>query len=111
MIDINSVLESIIKEPDTSSIIISELINQYKEPMYSIGKEFLLMLKDYSNNEELFDTIAKIKKQQFDSYVKVGFSADQAMAFLINDNLKLMNNMKKTTRTRKTTKTTNIKEE
>ena len=38
--------------------------------------------------------IAKTKKNLYDAYVKVGFTGDQALALMINDNIQLLKNLK-----------------
>ena len=35
------------------------------------------------------------KKNMFDAYVNVGFTEDQALALMINDNIQLMKNIQK----------------
>lgn len=88
-------LELMFENPETIPVLIPELVKKYKPTIYSVCNEFHSIVKDYANNTELFETIAKIKKQQFDAYVNVGFTEEQAIAFIINDNLQLMENIKK----------------
>ncbi len=40
----------------------------------------------------------------YDAYVNVGFTEDQALALMINDNIKLMDNIKKVTTKSNTSK-------
>ncbi len=87
-------LELMLENPETIPVLIPELVRKYKPTIYSVCNEFHNMLKDYANNTEWFETFAKIKKQQFDAYVNVGFTEEQAIAFIINDNLQLIQNMK-----------------
>ena len=87
-------LELMFESPETIPVLIPSLVEQYKPTIYSVCNEFHKIMKDYANNTEYFETCAKIKKQQFDAYVNAGFSEDQAIAFIINDNLKLMENIK-----------------
>ena len=87
-------LELMFESPETIPVLIPSLVEQYKPTIYSVCNEFHKMMKDYANNTEYFETCAKIKKQQFDAYVNAGFSEDQAIAFIINDNLKLMESIK-----------------
>ena len=88
-------LELMFENPETVPALIPELVKKYTPIIYSVCNEFYSMVKDYANNTEWFETIAKIKKQQFDAYVNVGFTEEQAIAFIINDNLQLMENIKK----------------
>lgn len=87
-------LELMLENPETIPVLISELVRKYKPTIYSVCKELHSIVKDYANNTEWFETIAKIKKQQFDAYVDAGFTEEQAIAFIINDNLQLIQNMK-----------------
>lgn len=89
------IIDLMLENPDIIPTLIPELVNKYKPTIYTICNEVHNMMKDYSNNTEYFKTCAKIKKQFFDAYVDAGFSEDQAIAFMINDNLKLMENIKK----------------
>ena len=63
--------------------------------MYDILKELMVIAKDYSENTEYPAIQAKTKKNMFDAYVNVGFTEDQALALMINDNIRLMENIKK----------------
>lgn len=91
-------LTKILADPDSVEIIIKSCINKYKPIAYNVLKEILEVYKDYSNNKELFEVQAKIKRNIFDAYVKAGFTEDQAIAFIINDNLKLMETVKDTSK-------------
>lgn len=88
------ILEMMLENPDTIPALVPALVEKYKPAFYSVCNEVHNMLKDYANNTEYFETCAKIKKQQFDAYVNAGFTEDQAIAFIINDNLKLMESIK-----------------
>lgn len=87
-------LEKFIELMMEDTELIPELINEYKPFIYSIGKEIQEIIKDYANNTEFFEINAKIKKQQYDAYINAGFNEDQAISFIINDNLKLLENIK-----------------
>lgn len=50
----------------------------------------MIIAKDYSENTEYPAIQARIKKNMFDAYVNVGFTEDQALALMINDNIQLM---------------------
>ena len=92
--NLDKLIEMMFENPETVPVLIPSLVEQYNPTIYAICNEVHNMMKDYANNTEYFETNAKIKKQQFDAYVKAGFSEDQAIAFMINDNLKLMENIK-----------------
>ena len=71
-----------------------------------MAKEIVNVYKDYSNNTEYPTIIAKTKKNMFDAYIGVGFSEDQALALMINDNIQLIKNMKQMPDTSISTKKT-----
>ena len=73
---------------------IKEDIAKYKPMVYSLLQEFVEITRDYSNNTEYPAIVAKTKKNLYDSYVNVGFTEDQALALMINDNIQLMKNIK-----------------
>lgn len=90
-------LEMMLENPDTIPALVPALVEKYKPALYSICNEFVKIMKDYSESE-YFEIKAKIARKQFRAYMDVGFSEDQAIAFMINDNIKLMNNIKNTTK-------------
>ena len=87
----NELLNSLLENPEALKVLIKEQVGQYKPLLYVIGQELLEVYKDYANNTEFFITKAKVRKNQFDAYVEVGFTKEQAMMFLLND----IENMKK----------------
>lgn len=95
--NVDKLINMMMENPETIPMLIPELTKEYKPIIYSIGEELHKILKDYANNTEFFKTHAKIKKQIFDAYIEAGFNEDQAIAFMINDNIKLMQNIKKQT--------------
>ncbi len=87
-------LEILLENPETASVIISGAVEKYKPILYTVCREFLNIMKDYANNDEVFELQAHLKKKSYDAYTSVGFSDEQAMALLLNDNLQLIQNMK-----------------
>ncbi len=85
-------LEILLTNPETASALIHEYAEKYKPAIYAVGKEMLTVFDDLSKNKEFFKVKARIRKNQFDAYCAAGFSEDQAMALLLNDNLQLMKN-------------------
>lgn len=70
-------------------------IEKYKPAVYEVCKEIVDVARDYANNTEICEIAATRKKNQFDAYVKAGFTEEQATAFILNDNLQLVKNMEK----------------
>lgn len=89
------ILKVLMENPESVGVIVKTYITKYKEPMYDILKELMVIAKDYSENAEYPAIQAKTKKNMFDAYVNVGFTEDQALALMINDNIRLMENIKK----------------
>jgi len=87
----NELLTSLLENPEVLKEMIKEQVGQYKPLVYMVGTELLEVYKDYANNIEFFITKAKVRKNQFDAYVEVGFTKEQAMMFLLTD----IENMKK----------------
>ena len=88
-------LELLIENPDMLMPIVKEYITKYKPVVYDLAQEIVEVYKDYYNNTEYPAIVAKTKKNMYDAYVNVGFTEDQALALMINDNLKLMKNIDK----------------
>lgn len=95
------ILELLLKNPDLAVGVIHEVINKYKPIAYKLLQEIVEIYKDYSNNTEFPAVCAKVKKNIYDAYVEVGFTEDQALALMINDNIQLMKNIKKSSSTGK----------
>jgi len=87
----NELLNNLLENPDELKEMIKEQVGQYKPLIYMVGSELLDVYKDFANNTEYFTTKAKVRKNQFDAYIEVGFTKEQAMMFLLAD----IDNMKK----------------
>lgn len=90
----DKILEIMMSKPEMLVPTIKEFINKYKPVIYDLAQEIANVYKDYSNNTEYPAIIAKTKKNMYDAYISVGFSEDQALALMINDNIQLIKNMK-----------------
>lgn len=90
----DKILEIMMSKPEMLVPTIKEFINKYKPVIYDLAQEIANVYKDYSNNTEYPAIIAKTKKNMYDAYISVGFSEDQALALMINDNIQLVKNMK-----------------
>ena len=92
--DMTTQFIKLLSNSETSGAFVKTLVNEYKPLVYAIGNEILGVMKDFSNNKEYAECISTGRKNLFDAYVSAGFTEEQAMALLLNDNLKLMNNIK-----------------
>lgn len=90
----DKILELLMSKPEMLVPVIKEYINKYKPMVYDLAQEVVEIYKDYSNNTEYPTVVAKTKKNMYDAYVSVGFTEDQALALMINDNIQLMKNIK-----------------
>lgn len=93
--DILTSMMPLINSPEEMASFVSEFVTIFKPAMYTAGKELLNILKDFSNQTEYFDTIAKIKKQYFDSYVGAGFTEEQAFSLMIDDAMRMKEELSK----------------
>ena len=88
------ILELLMGNPEMLAPVVKEYIDKYKPIVYELVQEVVEIYRDYSNNTEYPSIVAKTKKNMYDAYVSVGFTEDQALALMINDNIQLMKNMK-----------------
>lgn len=100
----DKIIDAFMENPETGFMLIKVLIEKYKPMAYEIGNVFVDIYKDFANNNEYPLVVAKAKKNMYDAYVNVGFTEDQALALMIYDNIKLMDNIKKVTAKSNTSK-------
>lgn len=87
------ILKLITENPDTIVGKVHEYIEKYKPLIYGLCGECVKIASDYVNNDDIYKLKAIAKKKAFDAYKEAGFTEDQAIAFIINDNLQLMKNL------------------
>lgn len=90
----DKILEIMMSNPEMLVPLIKDYIKKYKPVVYDLAQEIANIYNDYSNNTEYPAIIAKTKKNMYDAYISVGFSDDQALALMINDNIQLIKNIK-----------------
>lgn len=100
-----TILKLLSENPESLGIIAKTYIEKYKKPVYDVLEGIVAIAKDYSENTEYPAIVAKTRKNMFDAYVNVGFTEDQALALMINDNIRLMENIKKSAGNASTKKT------
>lgn len=88
-------ITAFMESPESGFALVKTMVEKYKPMAYEIGNIALDIYKDFSNNLEYFETVAKVKKNMFDAYIEAGFSEDQAFALIINDNIQRLNYLKK----------------
>lgn len=94
-------LELLMENPEMLVPVIKEYIKKYKPVVYELAHEVVDVYKDYANNIEYPAIVAKSKKNMYDAYVTAGFTEDQALALMINDNIQLMKNIKQISSSKK----------
>lgn len=75
--------------------IIKGCIKKYKPTVYMAFDELVKVMKDFVKYDDYYKVVAENKRNMYDAYVEIGFSEDQAMALILNDNLQLMKSIQK----------------
>lgn len=88
-------VEVFMESPEAGFALLKGMIEKYKPMAYEVADIIMDVYKDFANNAEYPAAVAKAKKNMYDAYLTVGFNEDQALALMINDNIQLMNNIKK----------------
>lgn len=91
----DKLFEVFMESPEAGFALLKSMIEKYKPMAYETVGIIMDIYKDFANNTEYPETVAKVKKNMYDAYLAVGFNEDQALALMINDNIQLMNNVKK----------------
>lgn len=88
-------IEVFMESPEAGFTLPKGMIEKYKPMAYEVAGIVMDVYKDFANNIDYPATVAKVKKNIYDAYLEAGFNEDQALALMINDNIQLMNNIKK----------------
>ena len=88
-------IEVFMESPEAGFALLKGMIEKYKPMAYEVAGIVMDVYKDFANNIDYPATVAKVKKNIYDAYLEAGFNEDQALALMINDNIQLMNNIKK----------------
>ena len=88
-------IEVFMESPEAGFALLKGMIEKYKPMAYEVAGIVMDVYKDFANNTDYPATVAKVKKNIYDAYIEAGFNEDQALALMINDNIQLMNNIKK----------------
>lgn len=83
-------IEVFMESPDAGFALLKAMIEKYKPMAYEVADIIEGIYRDYSNNTEHPALVARVKKNMYDAYVDAGFTEDQALALMINDNIQLM---------------------
>lgn len=83
-------IEAFMESPEVGFVLHKTMIEKYKPMAYEVANIIEDIYRDYSNNTEHPALVAKVKKNMYDAYVNAGFTEDQALALMINDNIQLM---------------------
>lgn len=77
----------LLKDPEAIGAL-HDIIEVYKEPIYSVLGEFVSIWKDFINSD-YYDLTAASQSKMFEAYRDAGFSEDQAMMLLLNNHLEV----------------------
>lgn len=91
----DKLIETFFESPEAGFALLNTMLKQYKPMAYETADIIMDIYKDFANNTEYPETVAKVKKNMYDAYIAAGFNEDQALALMINDNIQLMNSIKK----------------
>lgn len=83
-------IEAFMESPEVGFVLLKTMIEKYKPMAYEVANIIEDIYRDYSNNIEHPALVARVKKNMYDAYVDAGFTEDQALALMINDNIQLM---------------------
>ena len=90
---LSKLLEAMI-DPDSLPETINEYTEKAKPLIRATGKAVLDIYEEVVSNDRYPKIRAMSAKKMYDAFVNVGFSDDQALALMINDNIQLMKNIK-----------------
>lgn len=81
-------------DPDSLPETINEYTEKSKPLIRATGKAVLDIYEEVASNDRYPKIRAMSAKKMYDAFVNVGFTDDQALALMINDNIQLMKNIK-----------------
>lgn len=94
---LNTIVKQFIEKPELcTKENLDALTAIYKKIGYEILSYCFGYIKDWINNDDYFETMAKYDKQRYDAWIKVGFTPDEAFSLLIKEqqnSTKALNNM------------------
>lgn len=80
-------IEAFMESPEVGFVLLKTMIEKYKPMAYEVANIIEDIYRDYSNNTEHPALVARVKKNMYDAYVDAGFTEDQVLALMINDNI------------------------
>jgi methylmalonyl-CoA mutase N-terminal domain/subunit len=89
-----SKLLEVMIDPDSLPETINEYTEKAKPLIRATGKAVLDIYEEVASNDRYPKIRAMSAKKTYDAFVNVGFTDDQALALMINDNIQLMKNIK-----------------
>lgn len=81
-------------DPDSLPETINEYTEKAKPLIRAAGKAVLDIYEEVASSDRYPKIRAMSAKKMYDAFVGVGFTDDQALALMINDNIQLMKNIK-----------------
>lgn len=88
-------LAKLLEDPESSGAIIETIFAGYKPLAYKFLSELFNVYKDWVNNDEYFKVNAEYYWKRFKALTICGFSQDQAMALILNEDSQWRNTLAK----------------
>lgn len=86
----DKILELVMSNPELIAPTVRACIEKYKPMVYELLQEIVEIYRDYSKNTDHPSVVAKVKRNMYEAYLEAGFTEDQAMTLMVNDNSQLI---------------------
>ena len=80
-----ALLPMIMGDTEMAAEAIENLVAQYKPIIYAVLREGFQGYKDLVSNDEYFVQRAQMRRKLYSAYIDAGFTAEQSMAFILDD--------------------------
>ena len=91
-------IKSLLENPTAVTEILKGLITKYKDPAKELLNQGLDIYEEMINEDRHYDLSAKDKWKSYNALINVGFTEDQAMMLLLNNNSEYVKTVKNWTK-------------
>ena len=91
-------IKSLLENPTAVTEILKGLITKYKDPAKELLNQGLDIYEEMINDDRHYDLQAKGKWKSYNALINVGFTEDQAMMLLLNNNSEYVKTVKSWTK-------------
>ena len=88
-------LKGLAESPDAIVELAQVLIDEYKEPIKAIAGQILDLYAEFVDDDRHYQLSAKNKWKSYKALIEVGFSKDQALMIMLNNNAEIVKNLRK----------------